>query len=414
MRILNVTETYAPFLEFGGPPVKVRALSEGLARRGHSVNVLTADWGLEKRLGSHPDADLQALGWDRSPFGWRHNENGVQSIYIPSWFRYRALSWNPAVKRYLRARLQHFDLVHIFGLYDLLGPAAASAARVRKIPYVVEPIGMFVPIVRNVFLKRMYHSLIGRRLLAGSGAVIATSQQEVEELAAAGVTREKIVVRRNGVETPPSWPSRGKFRASLGIPSHARLILFLGRLSLKKSPELLLQAFAQLPANIAENNLMLVFAGPDEGGLQQRLALEASQLGVSSRVKFSGPIFGDDKWAAYRDADVFVLPSRNENFGNTAAEAVAAGTPVIVTEQCGIAPHLKDVAGLVVPHDDASLSNALAQLLSDSQLHARLVAGCAEVTSRLGWEEPVADMESLYSRLLSPALVSTIPSRPGE
>ena len=72
-------------------------------------------------------------------------------------------------------------------------------------------------------------------------------------------------------------------------------------------------------------------------------------------MKFSGPIFGDDKWAAYRDADVFVLPSRNENFGNTAAEAVAAGTPVIVTEQCGIAPHLKDIAGLVVPHDDASL-----------------------------------------------------------
>ena len=45
MRILNVTETYAPFLEFGGPPVKVRALSEGLARRGHTASVLTADWG---------------------------------------------------------------------------------------------------------------------------------------------------------------------------------------------------------------------------------------------------------------------------------------------------------------------------------------------------------------------------------
>jgi glycosyltransferase involved in cell wall biosynthesis len=216
------------------------------------------------------------------------------------------------------------------------------------------------------------------------------------------------------VETPPSWPSRGKFRASLGIPSQARLILFLGRLSLKKSPELLLKAFAQLPANIEENDLMLAFAGPDQGGLQQRLALEASQLGISGRVRFSGPIFGEDKWAAYRDADVFVLPSRNENFGNTAAEAVAAGTPVVVTEQCGIAPHLKDIAGLVVAHDSASLSNALAQLLSDSQLHARLVAGCAKVTSRLGWEEPVADMESLYARLLSPALNSTIPSRPGE
>ena len=86
MRILNVTETYAPFLEFGGPPVKVRALAEGLARRGHTVNVLTADWGLEKRLSAHPEESLAALGWDRSPFGWRHIENGVQTIYLPSWF----------------------------------------------------------------------------------------------------------------------------------------------------------------------------------------------------------------------------------------------------------------------------------------------------------------------------------------
>ena len=167
MRILNVTETYAPFLEFGGPPVKVRALAEGLARRKHSVNVLTADWGLEKRLQSHSEADLQTLGWDRSPFGWRHNGAGVQSIYLPSWFRYRTLSWNPAVKRYCRARLQNFDLVHIFGVYDLLGPAVAAAARARDIPYVIEPIGMFVPIVRNVWLKRMYHSVDRQAVVCG-------------------------------------------------------------------------------------------------------------------------------------------------------------------------------------------------------------------------------------------------------
>src|SRR5258706_398158 len=95
MRILNVTETYAPFFEFGGPPVKVRALSEGLARRGHPVTVVTADWGLEKRLQA-PEEKITA---ERSPFGWRREENGVQSIYIPTWLRYRRVSWNPAVER---------------------------------------------------------------------------------------------------------------------------------------------------------------------------------------------------------------------------------------------------------------------------------------------------------------------------
>ncbi len=216
MRILNVTETYAPFLEFGGPPVKVRALAEGLAGRGHTVTVLTADWGLEKRLNSQSETDLQTQGWDRSPFGWRHNSNGVQSIYIPSWFRYRTLSWNPAVKRYCRARLHNFDVVHIFGMYDLLGPRVAAAARARGIPYVIEPIGMFVPIVRNVWLKRMYHSLIGRRLISGAGAVVATSELEADELGAAGVARGKMVLRRNGVESPGVMPVRGNLRRASG------------------------------------------------------------------------------------------------------------------------------------------------------------------------------------------------------
>lgn len=405
MRILNVTESYAPFLEFGGPPVKVRALSEGLVRCKHSVTVLTADWGIEERF---LDGDGK-IAAQRSPFGWRWDENGVQAIYLPTWLRRGALSWNPAVRRYCRARLQNFDVVHIFGLYDLLGPAVAAACRERGLPYVVEPMGMFLPIVRNIWLKRMYHSFLGRRLLWGASAILATSEQEVEELAGGGMQREKIVLRRNGVDWPASWPERGAFRREHRIPAGTKVVLFLGRLSVKKSPELLLQAVADLPAPLQERDLKVVFAGPDEGGVRKQLAQRASQLRIEKRVCFTGPIYGDAKWAAYRDADVFVLPSQNENFGNSAAEAVAAGTPVIVTAQCGIAPLLADQAGLVVPHDATALSGALARLLSEPQLSGRLAAGCSAVAKRLGWEEPVREMESLYARLTKPR-DSEIPS----
>jgi len=397
MRILNVTETYAPFLEFGGPPVKVRALSEGLARRGHQVTVLTADWGLEKRL----QTQEEKITAERSPFGWRREENGVQAIYVPTWMRYRRVSWNPAVKRYCRARLQNFDVVHIFGLYDLLGPAVAAACRKRNLPYVLEPIGMFVPIVRSLWLKRMYHAVWGRRLLQGASAVIATSEQEVEELVFGGLPRTRVVLRRNGVEVPPSWPERGKFRKSEGILPEEKLVLFLGRLSTKKSPDLLLKAFAELSGRSSGIPMTLVFAGPDEGGIKSKLEQMASQLGVRTKVQFVGPIFGEMKWAAYRDADVFVLPSQNENFGNSAAEAVAAGTPVIATEQCGIAPLLADEAGLVVRHDQVTLSNALERILIEPELGSRLAAGCANVTLRLGWDQPVGDMEKVYATLAS-------------
>ena len=395
MRILNVTQAYSPFFEFGGPPAKVRALSEGLARRGHGVTVLTANWGLEKRLQS----EKGQIGATHSPFGMRREEHGVQAIYLPTWLKYRATSWNPAVKRYCRARLQNFDVVHIFGLYDLLGPAVAAACRARRLPYVIEPIGMFVPIVRNLPMKRMYHFVFGRSLFEGAKAVVATSEQEAAELGSGGIPREKIVMRRNGVEAPANFPERGVFRAAQGISQQAKLILFLGRLSEKKSPDLLLQAFAALPAQLEGTNLHLVIAGPDESGIRARLEQMAVQLGVAQRVHFCGPLYGEAKWAAYRDADVFVLPSQNENFGNSAAEAVAAGTPVVVTQQCGIAPLLADVAGLVVAHDATPLSQSLFRVLSDRELHARLAAGCSVIASKLGWEEPIRYMEELYKKL---------------
>lgn len=394
MRILKVTQSYAPFFEFGGPPEKVRTLAEGLARKGHEVTVLTADWGLEERLKAMPNESPA----EACPFGQRRNVNGVTAVYLPNWLHYRALSWNPALGRYLRAKLKEFEVVHIFGLYDLLGPRVAAECRKEKIPYVVEPIGMFVPIVRNIQLKRMYHRIWGRELLAGADAIIATADQEREELVAGGLAREKIALRRNGVEAPSKLPERGEFRRSLKIAAEAKLILFLGRLSQKKSPDLLLKAFAGLRREESAG-LQLVFVGPDESGMKAKLEEMRRQLGVVEQVHLCGPLGGEAKWAAYRDADIFVLPSQNENFGNTAAEAAAAGTPVVVTEQCGIAPLLKDVAGLVVRHEEGELGQALTRLLKDEELYRKLKEGCAGVVAKLGWEEPVHEMEVIYSRL---------------
>jgi glycosyltransferase involved in cell wall biosynthesis len=393
MRILNVTQSYAPFFEFGGPPEKVRALSEGLAELGHEVTVLTADWGLERRLAELPGEPPA----ENSPFGKRREVRGVKAIYLANWFHYRAASWNPALSRYLRARLQNFDVVHIFGLYDLLGPRTAAAAQKLKIPYVVEPIGMFVPIVRNILLKRTYHHFLGREMLHNAAAIIATAEQEKSELLAGGIPAGKIVLRRNGVSVPVSLPVRGAFRKSLNISADARLILFLGRLSQKKSPDLLLQAFAQLPPSASP--VHLAFVGPDESGMLARLQQIAAQLNVSSRVHFSGPLSGDPKWSAYRDADIFVLPSQNENFGNTAAESVAAGTPVIVTDQCGIAPLLDGVAGIAVPHAASSIAQTISALLDNPTLYAQLKNGCASAVQRLDWGLPTREMESLYRKL---------------
>jgi len=394
MRILNVTESYAPFYEFGGPPAKVEALSRGLAERGHSVTVLTADWGVRERIAGTE----REKHFARSASGWTGEERGVKAVYAPTWLRYRATSWNPGIGRFLRERIGEFDVAHIFGLYDLLGPAAAKACVESGTPYVVEPIGMFVPIVRNVRMKRIYHRWYGKRMLANAARVIATSGQEIEELASGGVPREKIVLRRNGVMKPEKLPERGNFRRKYGISETDLMVLFLGRLSEKKSPDLLLTAFSKIPAKVGEREVRLVFAGPDEQGMEARLRKLAKELKVADRTIFSGAVFEDEKWAAYRDADVFVLPSQNENFGNTAAEAAAVGTPVIVTENCGVAPLLAD-GGRVIAHEEEALRKALGELLQNEPMRERLGRNAMAAAGTIGWEGPVQEAEALYRKL---------------
>jgi len=397
MRILNVTQSYAPFYEFGGPPEKVRALSEGLVKLGNEVTVLTADWGVERRLAELPGEPPA----ENSPFGRKREVQGVKAIYLPNWLHFRAASWNPALPRYLRARLQNFDVVHIFGLYDLLGARTAAAAYKQKIPYVVEPIGMFVPIVRSFLLKRLYHRTFGRKMLQNATAIVATAEQEKEELVFGGIPAKRIVLRRNGVTAPAKMPEPGLFRKSLGLPADARLILFLGRMSQKKSPDLLLQAFALIVTS--HGSVHLAFVGPDESGMCSKLKAMTGQFGLGQRVHFAGPLTGEMKWAAYRDAEVFVLPSQNENFGNTAAEAVAAGTPVIMTRQCGIAPLLDGVAGVAVEHDATALARALGDLLQYPARYQELKEGCVAAMQRLDWAQPTRDMDTLYRSLAGPA-----------
>lgn len=399
MRILKVVQAYFPFQDRGGPVVKVRALARGLARRGHRVTVLTADLGWSGQNGRGVAAGDAGAKAEPSRWGWRGEEDGVEAAYLRTMGHYRALTFNPGIVSYCSASLQQFDVVHIYGLYDLLGPTVAFFCRHRKIPYVVEPMGMHRPIVRSIRLKQMYHNLLGGHLIRGAGCLVATSEQEKQEMIARGLDAARIALRRNGIEVPEKIPGRGEFRDRLGISPEVKLVLFLGRLVAKKSPDLLIEAFArrQRRGNGGGKDV-LVLAGPDErDGFLERLKEMANRSGLEEQILFPGPLYDDAKWSAYRDADVFVLPSQNENFGNTAAEAAACGTPVIVTDRCGIAPYV-GACGRVIGYDAGELEEALQKMLTDSGFAERCRAGREDLARRLSWEEPLDVMEGIYNQ----------------
>jgi glycosyltransferase involved in cell wall biosynthesis len=398
MKILKTAQAYYPFQESGGPAVKIRAIALGLARRGHTVTVLTSDWGFQPSLA--PSMNAEKCSW-----GWCAEEHGVKAIFLRAVANYHTLSLNPGVITFCRRFLRQFDVVHVYGLYDLLGPTVTFLGRKNHIPYVVEPMGMFRPIIRSIGMKKAYHRVFGQHLLTRAHRLIATSDQEKLEMINGGINSERIAVRRNGVEAPSCIPACGAFRAKWQIPPASKLVLYLGRLEPKKSPELLLEAFARWRERLQFGvQSVLVIAGPTRNkSYSAWLKSLASSKGITEAVRFTGPLYEQDKWAAYRDANVFVLPSQNENFGNSAAEAMVCGTPVIVTDQCGIAPFIDGRAGLVVKHDAAAIAGALKVLLEDETAAARFSRGCATVVEDLSWDDPISEMVKIYNEALSAA-----------
>jgi glycosyltransferase involved in cell wall biosynthesis len=390
--VLSVVQFYFPFQDRGGPVVKVRSLAKALAKRGHQVTVLTADLGLRSMNGFGAKVD-------RCKWGWRWEDEGVEAIYLPTRAHYRASTLNPGVVGYCGASLRNFDVAHFFGLYDLLGPAAAYFCRRQRVPYVVEPMGMYRPIDRSLRLKRLWHRSIGKSFLGSAARVVATSDIEREELLDGGIPAAKLALRYNGIDLSSCLPlpARGAFRSKWKISPDEPMVLFLSRLIPRKGADILIEAFAR----VCPQSGRLVIAGPEgEAGYRAYLEKRAIESGVEGRVIFTGPLYDEDKKAAFADADIFALPSRYENFGNAVAEAVASGVPVIVTNSCGIHSLVANQAGLVIAPDKEELADALKRLIYDRALHERLKAGCPGVVDELSWDRLTVQMEGYYAEAL--------------
>lgn len=395
VRILKVVQAYYPFQEKGGPVVKVGALARGLTQKGHQVTVLTADLGLRDhhRAGRH----FEVCKW-----GWRAEQDGVEVIYLSTLFHYRALTMNLGAVPFCRTSLGGFDLVHFYGLYDLLGPVVSSFCRRRKIPYLIEPMGMYRPIDRAYQLKVLWHRSLGAAFWRNAAQIIATSEMEQQELLADGAPPGKVVIRYNGIDAgvQGALSTHGAFREKWNIPHEEPLILFLGRLIPRKGADLLVETFAQVCPEFGR----LVIAGPEgEPGYLAYLKRCATASGVERRVLFTGPVYDEEKRALLTDADLFVLPSRYENFANAPAEAMACGVPVIITNACGIRSLVEGQAGLVITPEREALADALRLLLHDKDLYARFKEGGRRVAEQLSWNRLTERMEGYYSEVLEKA-----------
>ena len=354
MRILHVVPTYLPAVRYGGPIFAVHSLCRALVSRGHEVEVYTTNVDGPNNIPGSSGATV--------------NLDGVLVRYFACNFL-RRLYWAPSLAQALREKIGGFDVAHLHSVYLWPTWVAARTARRAQVPYLVSPRGMLVKELiarRNRFIKSAWLKLIERSNLEQAAVIHVTSELEAKELSRFEWQLPKVVSVCNGVADPETTSRAMISKDVEKLVDGPPYVLFLGRLSWKKGLDRLLNAFA------LTNHAKLVIAGNDEEGLVPRLLQMVDDLKIAGRVHFlSRTILGADKEQLFAAAQVFILPSYSENFGNTVLEAMRRGLPVIVTPEVGAAEIvLKSQAGIVADGDPHSLSRAISQL-TDNAVAAR-------------------------------------------
>lgn len=344
MKILQMVRTLDT--RSGGVTRAVISLGEAMARRGHMVEIASLD--------ASGSAHLNATSLEVHPLG-----RGPEGY-----------GYSPQLLPWLKRHGGDYDAVIVHGLWQYSGLAAWRRYAGSAIPYYVFPHGMLDPWFKRTYhlkhLKKwLYWPWAEYRILRDARAVIFTSEEERRQARESfWLYRCREKISPLGVEAPER-PEADEFLVLFPQLQGKRVVLFLGRLHPKKGCDLLIDAFARIAPN--EPLLTLVLAGPDQMGWQAKLSARAKRAGIGERVLFTGMLEGSAKWAALQKAEVFVLPSHQENFGLSAAEALAHSLPVLISNKVNIWREVQtDKAGYVENDDFPGTTQLLQRWLAAS------------------------------------------------
>ncbi len=234
-------------------------------------------------------------------------------------------------KAWLNNNVGKFDLVHIHSIWLFHSRVAANSAMAAGVPYVVSPHGMLDDwsMSQKAWKKQIYLSLFESRVLRNAAALHCTLEAETES----GCVR-RLDVRAEVI--PLSL--EGAFFEDVDVVRDPNQILYLGRLHYKKQPDVLIRSFIELARD--KPDLSLVIAG--SGDEKYVNGLRALAEGCSASISFIGGITGCDKVKLFKKSGFFALPSLQENFGITVAEAMAAGAVPVISDAVALAKIVAD------------------------------------------------------------------------
>jgi glycosyltransferase involved in cell wall biosynthesis len=374
MNVLFISPSFYPANRYGGPIQSVLHLCQALLARGVDVRVFTTDADGPK--------DLSVSLGQQTPV------EGVPVTYFHRWPRLD-YAFSLALAGRLRKAMLDVDIVHMtstFSFPTLVGSRLAAGAGK---PYVISPRGSLQrwSLAQKRWKKVPYFALIERGNLQGAAAIHATSEIERDELRA--VLDVPIFVVPNGVELPDlkEMPKREPKR-----------IVFLGRVHQKKGLDILVAALSLLDKTVPATETLI--AGPDDNGEWGRIEKLLASMQPRPHVRYLGPLEGEERFRFLGAASVFVLPSHSENFGQAVVEALACGTPVVVSRNCPWRRVEEAGAGRWVENTPEGIASGLASVLRDeSDWNARSSAA-KTLAAEYSWSSMAGLMQQEYETIL--------------
>jgi glycosyltransferase involved in cell wall biosynthesis len=383
--VCHVVQSLDP--KAGGPPVIAWNLATAQQRRGNDVRMCAID--------AVPHGDSV------EPAGSVARCGKIPVLQLPRPAKAETVIGKGATRRRLAEVIRKVDVVHLHGLWDPILRLAALEAQAQRRPYLVLLNGMLDPwSLRQKWLKKRVALTLGYRRLLNAAARLHFGNHDEQRLVEPLGLKARGVIVPNGIdlaETKSVAP--GSFRRRFPLLGDHPYVLFLGRLHVKKGLPCLAEAFSILSAE--RSDVRLVVAGPDEGA-RQPLEAQVQRLGLADRVHIVGPLYGDEKWAAFTDAACLCLPSHQEGFSIALLESLASSLPVVISEECHFPEVAAQGAGFVVSREPAVVAAALRQIVGNETLRSQMAAaGRRLVETRYTWDKVAEQCDQIYCEVLS-------------
>lgn len=381
MKVLHVIPSLSEHLD--GPANAIVKMCNNLKTKGLDITIYTTDL--------HPINYKSLAGIDVKVFKTYKKGNYCFSLRL----------WSA-----LNKNIDRYDLVHIHALWVFPTTVAAYIARNKNIPYIVRTCGMLdsYSIYHNKwksFKKLLYFSVFERRNLNGASAIHFTSSDEFDRSKHLDIKALPLIIPV-GIERSEyiCIPSDNRITNEYPLLKGKKIILFLSRIHYKKGLELLLDAYEIVLHET--DQVYLIIAGPDNEGYKKILEKKINALKLNEKVLFTGLVAGKQKMKLLSDADIFCLPSFQENFGIAVAEAMAAGLPVIVSDQVNICTEISHAnAGIVTRCDAGEVASALLTLVRNDSLRNEMGQNGKElVFEKFTWDKIVEDLVKSYKKIV--------------